>query len=121
MRAVFWDSGRGVANPVAVIHSLEFARPVIDIFEPCLSNGSPHPGTFGPPTALQILGRKLAERGGKNGRKRAVVAVARKLAVLLHRLWVTQAPYEPMRGARVEAAQLGSADHNSHLVNAVTW
>ncbi len=61
-------------------------------------------GPFGPPTALQIWGRKLAERGGKNGRKRAVVAVARKLAVLLHRLWVTQASYEPMRRAVAVAA-----------------
>jgi transposase len=60
-------------------------------------------GPFGPPTALQVWGRKLAARGGKNGRKRAVVAVARKLAVLLHRLWVTQAGYEPMRGSVVAA------------------
>jgi len=29
----------------------------------------------------------LAARGGKNAKKRAVVAVARKLAVLLHKLW----------------------------------
>ena len=61
-------------------------------------------GPFGPPTALQLWGRKLAERGGKNGRKRAVVAVARKLAVLLHRLWVTQSSYEPMRGCNAAAA-----------------
>lgn len=38
-----------------------------------------------------------AERGGKNAKKRAIVAVARKLAVLLHRLWVTDAAYEPLR------------------------
>jgi transposase len=31
----------------------------------------------------------MTERGGKNAKKRAIVAVARKLAVLLHRLWVT--------------------------------
>ena len=61
-------------------------------------------GPFGPPTALRIWGRKLAEHGGKNGRRRAVVAVARKLAVLLHRLWVTQAAYEPLRGVIAEAA-----------------
>ena len=30
----------------------------------------------------------MTERGGKNAKKRAIVAVARKLAVLLHRLWV---------------------------------
>ena len=36
------------------------------------------------------------ERGGKAARKKAVVAVARKLAVLLHRLWVTAEVYEPL-------------------------
>ena len=38
---------------------------------------------------------KLAERGDKNARKRAVVALARKLAILLHRLWKTGEVYEP--------------------------
>jgi hypothetical protein len=37
----------------------------------------------------------LARRGSKHAKKRAVVAVARKLAVLLHRLWVTGEVYEP--------------------------
>lgn len=45
-------------------------------------------GRFGPDTALRRWGLKLCERGGRNGKKRAVVAVARKLAILLHRLWV---------------------------------
>jgi transposase len=39
---------------------------------------------------------KIAERGGKNAKKRAVVAVARKLSVLLHRLWITGELYEPL-------------------------
>jgi hypothetical protein len=39
----------------------------------------------------------LRARGGKNGRKRSVIAVSRKLAVLLHRLWVTGEVYEPLR------------------------
>jgi transposase len=43
------------------------------------------------------LGAELAERGGKNAKKRAVVAVARKLAVLLHKLWVSGEVYEPLR------------------------
>jgi transposase len=51
----------------------------------------------GPDTDLQRWGRKLAGRGGKNAKKRAVVAVARKLAVLLHRLWVSGEKYEPLR------------------------
>ena len=38
-------------------------------------------------------------RGGKNAKKRAVVAVARKLSVLLHSLWVTGELYEPLRNA----------------------
>ena len=40
---------------------------------------------------------KLAERGGKRGKKRATIAVARKLAVLLHRLWVSGDVYVPLR------------------------
>jgi transposase len=52
-------------------------------------------GPHGPSTALREWGQRLAERGGDNGKKRAVVAVARKLAVLLHRLWVSGAVYQP--------------------------
>jgi hypothetical protein len=40
---------------------------------------------------------KLAARGGKHVKRRAVVAVARQLAVLLHSLWVTGAGNEPLR------------------------
>jgi hypothetical protein len=36
------------------------------------------------------------ERGGRNGKKRAIVATARKLAVLLHHLWVSGEVYEPL-------------------------
>lgn len=51
-------------------------------------------GPFGPDSALRRWGLKLAERGGKRAKRKAVVAVARKLAVLLHRLWVTGEVYE---------------------------
>jgi hypothetical protein len=44
-------------------------------------------GPFGPDTDLRRYGLGLCERGGKNAKKRAAVAVARKLAVLLHRLF----------------------------------
>jgi len=54
-------------------------------------------GPFGQDSDLRRWGRRLAERGGKNARKRAVVAVARKLAVLLHKLWVSGEVYEPLR------------------------
>jgi len=43
---------------------------------------------------------KLAGRGRKNAKKRAVVAVARKLAVPLHRLWINDEVYEPFYQAR---------------------
>jgi len=52
-------------------------------------------GPFGPACDLRRHGQAIAQRGGKNAKKRAVVAVARKLAVLLHHLWVTAAPYDP--------------------------
>ena len=54
-------------------------------------------GPFGQDSDLRSFGLELARRGGKNGKKRAVVAVARKLAVVLHRLWVSGQDYEPRR------------------------
>jgi transposase len=54
-------------------------------------------GPFGQDSDLRRWGLKLAERGGKNAKKRAFVAVARKLAVLLHKLWVTGEVYQPLR------------------------
>ena len=57
-------------------------------------------GPFGEDSDLRRWGQKLAARGGKNGKKRAVVAVARKLAVLLHRLWVSGEVYEPLRNSQ---------------------
>jgi transposase len=56
-------------------------------------------GPFGEDSDLRRWGLRLAERGGKNAKKRAVVAVARKLAVLLHRLWVGGEVYEPLRNS----------------------
>jgi transposase len=49
---------------------------------------------------LRRHGDAIAQRGGKNAKKRAAVAVARKLAVLLHRLWLTGETYEPLYNAR---------------------
>jgi transposase len=46
-------------------------------------------------SALRQWGLHLASRGGRQSKHKAVVAVARKLAVLLHRLWTTQEPYMP--------------------------
>jgi transposase len=61
-------------------------------------------GRRAPDTDLKRWGLRLAERGGKNAKKRAVVAVARKLAVLLHRLWVTGEVYEPLRNSAAKKA-----------------
>ena len=56
----------------------------------------------GPDSDLRRWGLRLAERGGKNARKRALVAVARKLAILLHRLWANGEVYEPLRNSQAE-------------------
>jgi len=53
-------------------------------------------GPFGSDSDLRRHGEKIASRGGKNAKKRAAVAVARKLSVLLHRLWVTAEVYDPL-------------------------
>jgi transposase len=54
-------------------------------------------GPFGSDSDLRRHGQKIASRGAKNAKKRAVVAVARKLAVLLHSLWMSGEVYEPLR------------------------
>ena len=60
-------------------------------------------GPFGPDCNLRRFGLRLAERGGKNAKKRAVVAVARKLAVLMHHLWRNGEVYDPFcKSHRVE-------------------
>jgi transposase len=56
-----------------------------------------------PDTDLKRWGTKLAGRGGKNARKRAIVAVARKLAILLHHLWATGEVYEPLKNSQAMA------------------
>jgi transposase len=61
-------------------------------------------GPFGPDSNLRRYGLRIAARGGQNAKKRAVVAVARKLSVLLHHLWKTGADYDPLYGAAVRVA-----------------
>jgi transposase len=60
-------------------------------------------GPFGEDGDVRRQGLKWAARGGKHAKRRALVAVARKLAVLRHRLWVTGDVYEPRRQPRVAA------------------
>jgi transposase len=52
-------------------------------------------GPFGPASALREYGLMLAADGTRRAKKRAVVAVARKLSVLLLSLWKNQTPYRP--------------------------
>jgi transposase len=52
-------------------------------------------GRFGPDSELRRWGLKLAASAGKRGKKRAIVAVARKLAVILHRMWQTRDRWQP--------------------------
>src|SRR5271163_3354053 len=54
---------------------------------------------FGIDCDLRRWGLRLAERGGKSGKKRAIIATARKLAVLLHHLWVSGEVYEPLHNS----------------------
>jgi transposase len=57
-----------------------------------------------PDSDLRRWGLKRMQRGGKSAKRKAVVAVARKLAVLLHRLWVTGEVYEPLYNRRATRA-----------------
>lgn len=54
-------------------------------------------GPFGPKCALRRFGERIVARGGERAKRRAVIAVARKLSVLMHHLWVTGEEYEPDR------------------------
>jgi transposase len=62
-------------------------------------------GPFGSDSDLRRHGEKIASRGAKNAKKRAAVAVARKLSVLLHRLWVTGDAYDPLHNAHRRQGQ----------------
>jgi len=55
-------------------------------------------GRFGRDSALRQWGLSLCLRGGGNAKKRAVIAVARKLLILMHRLWKTQTAFVPFPG-----------------------
>ena len=69
-------------------------------------------GPFGEECDLRTFGQRIALRGGPNAKKRAIVAVARKLATVLHRLWVTGKDYEPdrLRGREVAPGTATATD-----------
>ena len=60
-------------------------------------------GPFGPDSDLRRYGQRVASSGSQSARAKARIAVARKLAVLLHRLWLTGEVYRPLREERVTA------------------
>jgi transposase len=62
-------------------------------------------GPFSSESDLRRHGQKIASRGGKNAKKRAVVAVARKLSMLLHSLWLSAELYEPLRNTQRSGGQ----------------
>ena len=67
-------------------------------------------GPFGEDSDLRRWGLKLAARGGKSAKNKAAVAVARKLATLLHHLWASGDDYEPLRNQRyIEKHQLAAS------------
>jgi transposase len=72
-----------------------------DVMLRCLLINAAHYilGRYGPDCDLRRHGLRIAQRGGKIAKKRAVVAVARKLAVLLHKLWVDQLDYDPLHAS----------------------
>ena len=61
-------------------------------------------GRFGPDSELRRWGLKLAQSGGKRGKKRAIVAVARKLAVILHSMWRSGQRFQPFPQSAAVAA-----------------
>lgn len=52
-------------------------------------------GPFGPDCELRRYGLRIASRGGKVAKRKAKVAVARKLAILLLSLWKENGQYDP--------------------------
>jgi transposase len=64
-----------------------------------------HTVSVGPDCDLRRWGLKLADRGGKNAKKRAVVGVARKLAIVLHHLWKTGEVYDPFYQSKSEVKE----------------
>jgi transposase len=64
-------------------------------------------GHHGPDSDLKRFGQRIIDRGGRYPKRRAVVAVARKLAVLLHSLWMSAEVYEPLRHSNDPVAMAG--------------
>ena len=59
-------------------------------------------GPFGPDCELRRCGERIASRGGKVAKRKASVAVARKLAVVMHQLWKSHGQYDPFYNAKIK-------------------
>jgi transposase len=66
-------------------------------------------GPFGEDCDLRRFGVKVASRGGKIAKKKAIIAVARKLAILLHHLWRRREVYEPLYNQSHRSRHRGKA------------
>ena len=95
-----WDCNRDGRNSGQSEPQMHISKEGDPYLRTLLVQGAHHIlGPFGADSDLRRWGLKLAERGGKNGKKRAIIATARKLAVLLHRLWVSGEVYEPLHNS----------------------
>ena len=90
--AACWDCVRGKYSPGSVNRNWGFPRTAIYCAS-CWQCAHRVLGPWGKDSSLRQWG--LAHSGTGPGKKRAVVAVARKLAVLLHRMWVTGESFKP--------------------------
>lgn len=68
-----------------------------------------------PESDLRAWGLGKMGKGGKRAKKRAVVAVARKLAVLLHHLWATGEVYDPQYNRKAAEAAAAKAKGKSKV------
>jgi len=66
-------------------------------------------GRFGPDCDLRRFGLNLAVGTGTAAKRKAVVAVARKLAVLMLVLWKSGHPYDPLRNAQANESETEEA------------
>jgi transposase len=62
-----------------------------------------------PDSDLRAWGLSKAQGGGKRAKRRAIVGVARKLAVMLHRLWATGEVYDPLYNRKAAEASKAKA------------
>ena len=116
MWAAIWGCSRDDRNSGQSEPQMHISKEGDPYLRTLLVQGAQHIlGPFGVDCDLRRWGLKLAERGGRNGKKRAIVATARKLAVLLHHLWVSGEVYEPLHNSKPQW-QLPQQRKNKNIV-----